>query len=55
MSKINVKLVLKSEDGEYKFEGKGLKQENKIIFFENNIKTVIIFKDVISLIRTKDY
>lgn len=55
MSKIRIKSILKSDDEIYKYEGFGIKQKNKIFFFDDNIKTVIVFGDIITLTRTLDY
>lgn len=55
MSKIKIKTLLKSDDEIYKYEGFGIKQKNKITYFDNNIKTVVVFGDIITLTRTLDY
>ena len=55
MSKIRIKTLLKSNDEIYKYEGFGMKRKNKIIYFDNNIKTVIVLDNVVTLTRTLDY
>ncbi len=55
MSKIKVKSILKSNDGKYIFEGKGIKKDNKIIYNDNGVMTTITLGDEVYLERKKDY
>lgn len=53
--KVKIKSILKSEEEVYVFEGFGIKTGNKIVYFDNNIKTTLIVDSVVSLIRKGDY
>lgn len=55
MSKIKVKSLLKTENEIFEFQGFGLKDANKITYFDNNIKTVLSLGEIITLKRTLDY
>ena len=46
MSKINISTILNSiENGITKYNGVGMLKNNEIIFYENNIKVVVIIND----------
>lgn len=53
--KAKIKSILKSEEEVHIFEGFGIKNKNKIVYFDNNIKTTLVIDDVISLKREFDY
>lgn len=55
MSKIKIKAVLKNSKEIYQYQGKGLLKENRITYIDNNIKTVVVLDNVISIIRKADY
>lgn len=55
MSKIKIKSVLHSENNVHVFNGNAVKNKNKITYIDNNIKTVIIFDDIITIKRRYDY
>ena len=55
MSKVNIEMKLKSNNDIYEYKGLGIKQNNKIIFIDNNVKTIITLEPVIYLERKKDY
>lgn len=55
MSKINIKYTLKSKDEIHTFEGKGIKNGDKITFNDDGIMTTITFGDNVFLERKKDY
>lgn len=55
MSKINIEMCLKSSEEVYKYKGKGLKRNNKLIFNDNNVKTIITLDKTIYLERIHDY
>lgn len=55
MSKINIKYTLKSKDKIHTFEGKGIKNGDKITFNDDGIMTTITFGDNVFLERKKDY
>ena len=48
-------MKLKSNNDIYEYKGLGIKQNNKIIFIDNNVKTIITLEPVIYLERKKDY
>ncbi|MCI9110747.1 MAG: DUF1934 domain-containing protein [Bacilli bacterium] len=55
MSKIKIKSVIKSKETVHIFEGKGIKQNNKITYNDNGILTTLTLGDTIYLERKKDY
>ena len=55
MSKIKIKAILKNSKEIYQYQGKGLLKENRITYIDNNIKTVVVLDNVISIIRKADY
>ncbi len=55
MSKIKIKSVLKSKNGIHKYNGKGIKTNNKIIYNDKGILTTITLGKIIYLERKKDY
>lgn len=55
MSKIKIKSVIKSKENVHTFEGKGIKQNNKITYNDNGVLTTITLDDVIYLERKKDF
>ena len=55
MSKINVKMILKTSDEIYEYVGKGIKKDNKIIFNDEGVKTIITLGDAVYLERKSDY
>ena len=55
MSKINVIVELKSQEGKHIFKGKGIKNKDVIIYNDDNILTKIKIKDTVFLERKKDY
>ena len=57
MSKLNIKTKLKTKENNLKYNLKGIKNNNKISFVENNIKVnMYIEKDSIKIIRkTEEY
>ena len=55
MSKIKIRQVLKVENERHEYNGLGIKKANKIIYFDNNIKTSIVIDDTVKIIRKSDY
>lgn len=55
MSKVNLKVSLKSKNEDYSFEGKGIKKDNEILYKEKKILNIIDFGELISLERRSDY
>lgn len=55
MGKIKIKAILKSKDEIHIFEGKGIKKDNKIMYSDQGVKTIITLGDVVLLERKKDY
>ena len=55
MSKIDIFATLKSKEEMARYKGKGIKNKNKIIYIEDNTKTVINLEDIITIERKKDY
>lgn len=55
MSKINIKSSLKSKDGIHTFEGKGIKNGDKITYNDNGIMTTLTLGEKVFLERKKDY
>jgi uncharacterized beta-barrel protein YwiB (DUF1934 family) len=54
MEKINIKTEMINEEKTV-FEGKGIKKNNEIIFYDNGIKTKIKLDNILSIKREKDY
>jgi len=55
MSKVNILATLKSKDETVKFDGKGIKNNNKIIYLDDSVKTILDISDVITIERTNGY
>lgn len=56
MSKIKIVLNLKSKNNKYNYEGKGIKNNGKIIFKDDNTTTVITLKpDIIIERKNENY
>ncbi len=55
VAKININYSLKSKDETHIFDGKGIKNGNKITYNDNGVMTTITLGDVIFLERKKDY
>lgn len=55
LSKINIKSVLKSQKETVKYEGKGIKNKNRIVFNEKAVKTAIDIKNKIIIERKEEY
>ncbi len=55
MSKISIKTELKSKNQHHLFEGKGLKNGQKITYSDAGIMTTITLGEIIYLERKKDY
>ncbi len=55
MSKINIKSELKSKNQHHVFEGKGIKNGQKITYSDEGIMTTITLDEIIYLERKKDY
>ena len=53
--KINIKAFLKNKDKIHKFEGKGIKNKNQIIYKDENILTKIKMDNVITIERKSEY
>ncbi|MBQ9011877.1 MAG: DUF1934 family protein [Bacilli bacterium] len=55
MSKVKIKCTLKSKDTTHTYEGKGVLNNNTIIYNDSGVNTKIILSDIIWLKRKKDY
>ena len=55
MSKINIIATLQKGHETHKFQGKGLKNKNQIIYIDKNVQTKITIKDIITIERKADY
>lgn len=56
MSKVNIKTTLKSKNENKKYEGKAIKEKNKITYIEDKIKTIILnIEDMVTIERIRDY
>ena len=48
-------MILKSCNEVYEYEGKGIKRDNKIIFYDSGVKTIVTLDNTIYLERCADY
>ena len=55
MSKIKIKAILKTPEEIHEYSGYGILNKNKITYIDNNIKTSIVFDNVISVTREANY
>ena len=55
MSKIYIKAILKNENEVHVFEGKGIKNKNKITYNDDGVITKLTLGENITLERTSDY
>lgn len=55
MSKIKIKAILKTKDNLHIYEGKGIINNNQIIYNDNGITTKITLDTPLTIERTKDY
>ena len=55
MSKIRIKTTLKAKDSIHTYEGKGILNNNQLIYNDNGIITKITLDSPLTIERTKDY
>lgn len=55
MSKILIESSLKSNNGTHYFKGKGIKNNNKIIYQDEKVQTKIVVDNIITIERKSDY
>ena len=55
MSKIKIKSIIKSSDGEFSYEGFGIKNKNVFTYNDDGLLTKVIIDDIVTIERRKDY
>lgn len=55
MSKVNISSSLKSDKENHIFKGKGIKRDNKIIYLDENVQTIVTLDNIITIERKSDY
>ena len=55
MTKIKIKANLKNKNENHKYEGMGIKNKNVITYNDENVITKVIFDNIITVERKKDY
>ena len=55
LTKIKIKANLKNKNENHKYEGKGIKNKNVITYNDQNVITKVIFDNIITVERKKDY
>lgn len=55
MSKINIESILENKEKNHKFQGKGIKKGNQIIYLDEKVQTKITLDSIITIERKTDY
>ena len=55
MSKIKIKVYIKSKSENYAFKGKAIKNKSQISYFDKDILTKIKIGEIVEIYRKKDY
>ena len=55
MSKVKIEAILKNDEGNHIFKGKGIKKDNQIIYNDGNVQTKVTFDNIIIIERNAEY